>query len=493
MDYFRENVESQTFALGAWDMLFCIGNMPFVFYFKNTNSDPAAPFMPADVLTKSLYHTLLEWPILAGHLVVNGRGRGFVVVDKDNLNLPDYQESESSVHYSAIEAARFSWGVVLPTVTTVPPFVANGPAGVVKMLNVHVVRLQDNSGVIIFANMPHYVTDGAGYSMFMMRWAETCKWMQAGSADELPARSLEFNRRAISRALPYEMGELSPAQSQLYTTSNPVGLYLSTLSPGALGDFFLTKAKGIPGKSHTFHITRATIDKLRKQITDANGASRRISDNDIICALVSHAVAKGMRDEQELPEVKELWDRPTQVPADAPAPAPDMFTTLVVADIRPRLAALGDANYAGGAVIMIPVMHAMDELADTGDPTKMISDASYRVREQVDGVTLPRINRFDYTFAKDTSRTMHLWSGIVASSQRTFVTNQSRFDHYRCDFGNGVPQWVSGPAATMPGISCVLPANPASDGYDLCLCEEALVMESILANEFWNAHTELVY
>ncbi|KAJ2710285.1 hypothetical protein H4R19_003820, partial [Coemansia spiralis] len=94
MEHFKENVRSQTLPLGPWDLVGSVSNIPFTLYFKNTNSNPAAPFMPSEGLTAALYHTLLEWPILAGRLIVNGRGHMFIVVDKDNLNMPDYKESE---------------------------------------------------------------------------------------------------------------------------------------------------------------------------------------------------------------------------------------------------------------------------------------------------------------------------------------------------------------------------------------------------------------
>ncbi|KAJ2714203.1 hypothetical protein H4R19_001853 [Coemansia spiralis] len=122
-----------------------------------------------------------------------------------------------------------------------------------------------------------------------------------------------------------------------------------------------------------------------------------------------------------------------------------------------------------------------------------MSRASARTREQVDNITPPLIRRLDYVFASDTGCNMHFWGEFGACRQKVILTNQSRFAHYHCDFGNGPPQWVGGSPMSMPGAIAVLPVDPRSDGYNIVISDEACVMESILANEFWNAHAQLVY
>ncbi|KAJ1727468.1 hypothetical protein LPJ61_004549, partial [Coemansia biformis] len=64
MDAFKAAIKSQVIALSGWDMTAGIANVPFTYYYKNPNSDPAAPFMPSDLLIDSLLRTLQEFPIL---------------------------------------------------------------------------------------------------------------------------------------------------------------------------------------------------------------------------------------------------------------------------------------------------------------------------------------------------------------------------------------------------------------------------------------------
>ncbi|KAJ2682750.1 hypothetical protein H4R19_007085, partial [Coemansia spiralis] len=139
MESFMKNIKSQTFPLGGWDMASAFANIPFTYFFKNPSADPSAPFMPSDVLRSSFLRALQEFPILAGHLVFNGSGRGFVVVDRDNLNMPEYTESQSPIHYRFLEAAKFAWDVVPHNVVTVTSSPTRSASGTIKLANVNIL------------------------------------------------------------------------------------------------------------------------------------------------------------------------------------------------------------------------------------------------------------------------------------------------------------------------------------------------------------------
>ncbi|KAJ1998711.1 hypothetical protein GGI04_004884, partial [Coemansia thaxteri] len=92
MDHFKRNVQTQTIDLCFLDTALSFANMPYYFYYEN--SEGSTEFMISKHLRDSLYVTLLDFPILAGHLVMDGYGHASIVVDRANLNLPDYRESE---------------------------------------------------------------------------------------------------------------------------------------------------------------------------------------------------------------------------------------------------------------------------------------------------------------------------------------------------------------------------------------------------------------
>ncbi|KAJ2878055.1 hypothetical protein H4R27_005968, partial [Coemansia aciculifera] len=131
--------------------------------------------------------TLLDFPTLVGHLEMNGSGHARVVVDKNNLNLPEYLESQSSVHFRDLQASKFSWDALSRGVATTVSVTTANPDGTITLANVHVVRLQDNSGLALFINTTHAVFDGIGYCTFVNRWAEISKWVRSGNTtNELP-------------------------------------------------------------------------------------------------------------------------------------------------------------------------------------------------------------------------------------------------------------------------------------------------------------------
>ncbi|KAJ2054821.1 hypothetical protein GGI17_006789, partial [Coemansia sp. S146] len=92
-----DSIQSQTIDLCTFDTIPSFLNVPFYFYYGNNANDPE--FMPTELLRESFYTALLDFPILVGHLEADGSGHAKVVVDPDNLNVPEFLESQSSAHF----------------------------------------------------------------------------------------------------------------------------------------------------------------------------------------------------------------------------------------------------------------------------------------------------------------------------------------------------------------------------------------------------------
>ncbi|KAJ1941158.1 hypothetical protein FBU59_003581 [Linderina macrospora] len=168
MDEFISTVKSQSFPLSVLDTQTSFSNIPYIFFYEN--ADASAEFMNPDLLRTTFYKTLTVYPILAGNVCMDDHGQARVVVEKDNLNMPEYLETSSdNISYSAIKDAQFRPETWPSGVATVGPIARAGADGKLKLLNVHVVRLKDNSGVILFVNIPHYVVDGVGFFGFGRR------------------------------------------------------------------------------------------------------------------------------------------------------------------------------------------------------------------------------------------------------------------------------------------------------------------------------------
>ncbi|KAJ2161013.1 hypothetical protein GGF46_001815 [Coemansia sp. RSA 552] len=490
MDMLLQSIESKTYQLCVWDFVASFCNMPFSFYFKATNG---SGFMPTELLYTSLLRALQEFPILLGRLVVSNKtGRGYVIVDREALNMPDFQESQSTVHYDEMEAANFSWDALDMKMATVEATPAkNAISGDIKLVNVHVVRLRDDSGVIVFANIPHYVMDGFGYTAFVNRWAEVCKWLYEGvGLPDIPLRRFNFDRTAIEKALPDKTEPLSAASTRLYGQDTVLARTLGRLTPKTRGALLSTVNGFIPARGHVFHIAKDTLDRIRVLI---NTKELRCSDNDILTALVSHVVGRAIKD-GGLAGGSLFMRGMRAVSRLLAGGESDELLTLVVADIRPRLEQLCQAHYVGGGITGYPVYNKVDLVAQADSCTRSLQETCGNIRQAVNMLTPKYIRSTDSALGHSPSSFANVLSQCIIAYKKIVITNQSRFPMYATDFGGGTPQWVGpGMPNYITNFAFVLPRRPNTTGYDVYLSLEEPLMKGVLRNGFWSTCTSFIH
>ncbi|KAJ2532032.1 hypothetical protein EV175_007180, partial [Coemansia sp. RSA 1933] len=131
-------------------------------------------------MERSFYKTLEEFPILSGRLKADSSNRLYVDIDKDNLNMPAYTDTCCDLEYSTLRDSGFNihkLPIDLRNESGVP--VPSGLfSGDITPAHFRIIRFMDNRGVLVYAHIAHYNTDGYGYSQFMNRWAEISRWMQ---------------------------------------------------------------------------------------------------------------------------------------------------------------------------------------------------------------------------------------------------------------------------------------------------------------------------
>ncbi|KAJ2288408.1 hypothetical protein IWW55_006512, partial [Coemansia sp. RSA 2706] len=110
-------------------------NIPYIYYFKNTNGNSDADFMPSDRLRASFLKTLEDFSILAGHVRTDVDGRAWIDVNADELNMPEYLESHSMVHFRDLEDAGYDWNAFPGKIATTNAFPIRGTDGVIKLAN----------------------------------------------------------------------------------------------------------------------------------------------------------------------------------------------------------------------------------------------------------------------------------------------------------------------------------------------------------------------
>ncbi|KAJ1888730.1 hypothetical protein LPJ71_008400, partial [Coemansia sp. S17] len=107
MEGLFDSVESDEVVLSAQDAMFSFANHPLVHFFEN--KELSGRFMPSNILQASLYTALKEFPLLLGHIRDGPGGLAKVAIDKHDLNMPEFVESESSIHYQSLKDGQFEW------------------------------------------------------------------------------------------------------------------------------------------------------------------------------------------------------------------------------------------------------------------------------------------------------------------------------------------------------------------------------------------------
>ncbi|KAJ2844419.1 hypothetical protein GGI22_006883, partial [Coemansia erecta] len=239
MDNFAASVTNRTFQLHPVDTQAAFLNIPYHFFHPNSHGNDE--FMPSGKLRDSFYRALVHFPILAGNVGTDKHGQTCINVDRNNLNMPEYVESTSDVHFDTMRESKFHWTSWPNGLTTVGAITRANAEGIIKLLNVHIVRMKDNSGIVIFVNMPHYAGDGTCLFAFVELWGKMCK-DPTESGLEL---AVTFDRDIIAKSLASAEVEKKPLNKEMvrvYTGFNPIADLLAWLSPG-IRAWILDKAR----------------------------------------------------------------------------------------------------------------------------------------------------------------------------------------------------------------------------------------------------------
>ncbi|KAJ1944069.1 hypothetical protein GGF37_002366 [Kickxella alabastrina] len=447
----------------------------------------------------SLFTTLVEFPILVGWLKVESSGKTVVVVDENNLNMPELKETQSDIHFDDLKSVGFSWSAMPQTTVTVRVFAAAGDQGCIKLVNVHIVRLKDNSGVVLFVNVPHYVVDGIGYCAFINQWAKNSTQLQNGIPNSsVHAKPFDYDRQAVSRCLSSSRSTPDDAAYPMYTTESYLARWLAWLTPESRGSVLNAFVALDSIEAHVFHICTASINSLHKSLCAEITGGLRISDNDIITALLTMVLAQGEKQVETNSSIGGLsvWHN---IKSAVVCAAQNVFkrhayswATTVTVDIRGRVDTPSATNYTGnmvmGTVFSSPICLVETEI--TGESLTHVATGIRRAVSQTDG---PYIKKLIDVISKETSSYAQALGIVSMGSKILVITNQSRFPLYTVDFGSGIPAWVSPIPKFYNNFASVLPRHPSADGYHIYISTRSATMQAVLNNTFWQTMARLVY
>ncbi|KAI9480205.1 hypothetical protein LPJ78_001220 [Coemansia sp. RSA 989] len=494
MDEFIATVESHEVPLHPLDTQAAFLNVPYHFFYPNESRSDG--FMPSDVLRRTFYQALKRYPILAGYLRSEGTGKTTVVVDKNDLNMPEYLESTSDVPFSQMQEAKFhnsSWPAGLSTAGAIT---TAGKDGRIKLANIHVVRMKDNSGVVIFVNIPHYVVDGTGFFSFVELWGTICRAERTADV-ELKQRAAKqefcFDRGLISRSLPATRKPLDSQTVNVYTGFSPLADWLAWLSPTTRGRV-LEKAKFSSNVvSHTFRVSRDSLKQLQSQVCEhITDDGLQVADTHVLAALISKMVAQAHKKCREQGGQSSSLFGTLLSALSSMVFGPETHQSLnLLADVRHGLD-IADKSYMGNGLIPhntqcpLSVLEAPTNAESLAEATNIVS----RIYGNADG---PLVASFvDMISARPSCFTRPMVY-LARHPTSLVITNETGFKLYKADFGDGLPEWVCTIPSFVANFIGFLPSPPPSTDIVVNITLKAPVMKHILNNEFWRDLATIVY
>ncbi|KAI8318296.1 transferase family protein [Martensiomyces pterosporus] len=483
MEQFISTVKSQVIPLSSVDMRSGMINTPCATFYQNHSA--ADDFMPSDQLKTAFYLALQAFPILAGYLKQTGDGRFSMVVDKDNLNMPEYLESTSDVHYMDIESAGFHKSVWPSGVATVASVMVPDANGIIKTANVHIVRLKDNSGLILFLNIIHCVADGFSYFAFLNHWAAACKAIRSGAV-EVPRPLVEFtfDRSIVEQSLPTKRKQLDPITSSIFAQSNLLSRWFAWISPETRGRMLSLLGSLAKSEMHVFHMADSTLDALRSSVREFVPEGMHVSDNDVLVALVTKTYAQALHGAKE--KSGNAFTRVLRSVGRAIFGrlfrAEEHQGTSIVCDIRPRIG-IADKNYIGSPQILLFVSNPLDGLLTPTTAESLASIAS-NVRRRVDSLDAPYVGTFIDKIQSVPSFFVQPTIYLLKHPTNLLVSNLTRSRMFEADFGDSHQEWVAF-IQEMPGVIGFMPCPPPMKGVNISMCVEGPVFKEIVASKFW--------
>ncbi|KAJ2759785.1 hypothetical protein H4S06_002056 [Coemansia sp. BCRC 34490] len=494
MDAFTSTVDSQTIWLNGFDYQGSIMSIPICYWYENKDKDAGKDFMPAEILERAFYMAMKEFPILAGTLKSNASSRLYVEIDKNNLNMPVYTDSFSELDYSKLCKSGYNirklpidlsgeYGVPVPSGLV---------GGSIKPAHIRIIRFKENSGVLVYASIAHYITDGYGYTQFMNRWSEMSRWLQqdpqGSSSASLPVRRYVHDRSIHDSISSSSTDALDSFVLGVKSGGNLVTRWLAWVSPETRARVFKALSNTISHKCSFFHVSSETMEALRARVQAYAPEGVRYSINDVIASYLAVVVAQA----KERASADRWWSKSIPMAVRKtlensglrkPAPPPGL-AVLIPVNMRTRISHPDVKNYMGVMVSGkgIPFTH---EHLQQGPTDKTLSEMALKIHEALPSMNERFAGQVGNLITSEPDIFTRQVLGMATGSRKLIFSNQSRFAHYSVDFGAGIPSMVRHAPHAFNDVVYIMPANPKTGGYEIEFNFAPDVEANITSNNDW--------
>ncbi|KAJ2509139.1 hypothetical protein IWW47_000182 [Coemansia sp. RSA 2052] len=487
-------VESDVVMLSAQDALYSFANHPLVHFFENKQR--SSRFMPSNILQTSLYTALKEFPLLLGHIQNGPSGLAKVVIDKHNLNMPEFVESESAIHYRSLNDVQFEWNTWPRGVATVGPITTPNRHGVIKLLNVHVVRLRDNSGLVLFCNIPHFILDGIGYYDFLNRWAAICRASISSEppVDEADRPTYIFDRSVINERLHGQKYPLERQVVDMLTTSSVTSMALNLFSFSAQSRLVSMGVSLDPGRAHFFRVSSESLGELLDLAkAQSSDCPADISTYALLAALVGAAFCRA----QVAADAKRGFLVKAAVATSAAisnifGARPSLFTLVNMAHVHHCLELDPGCCYIGNPVILHPIQAPARHLARaTGEES--LAEVAAQVSLALGTINASLVSGFLDIVSSNPSAYLRYAVHMATTANVLTVIDERCYNMSGVDFGDGGPAWVSGIPWHVPNFVAFFTSPNKPDDVDVYVSLKPRLADALIQDHFFTKYAQLLF
>ncbi|ORX63612.1 hypothetical protein DL89DRAFT_74365 [Linderina pennispora] len=449
-----------------------------VLFYENTGSDP--DFLSSGMLREAFYKALEKFPIYLGYFRQRTDGGLAIVIDKDDLNMPNYLESTSDILFSDIKSSSYNprtWpaGLMTTSMFALP----DQATGQIKMLHVHIVRFRDSSGVAIFISSCHGVTDATGFYSFVNRWADETRALLTGVP--APEIAVCFDRAVLVGDPTDVRVEIDDLHRLSITNPPPAAIAMASLSPVERNKAIHASTQSANHQGCLYRIGHNNLEYLRDGVQKCTSDGPRLSINDALSALIAKTVSR-----VQFANMTGLIDQPSK-----PGDISHLHLTTIACDCRRHLG-ISDMGYIGNVQYIPMVTNPVERIIQT-TTFETLAEAAIKIRHAINRAKAPQIRA--YFDMANQHPTLFMSPSITAKMYglRTIVSNQSRFGLYDIDFGYGTADFATSRPTRFASIASILPTRPPSKDVYVSITDTPAVLESISNNEFWRRFADLVY
>ncbi|KAJ2821699.1 hypothetical protein GGI24_004141, partial [Coemansia furcata] len=436
-----------------------------------------------------------EFPLLLGHIRDGPNGLAKVVVDRYDLNLPEFVESESSTHYQQLRDMQYEWSTWPRGVATVGPMTTPNKHGIIKLLNVHVVRLHNNSGLILFCNIPHFILDGIGYYAFLNHWAALCRAsINPESAAEVGHTLYVFDRAFVNERLQGQRRPLEKQVVDMLTTSSLTSMALNLLSLSSQLRLLSLGVNVDRGQAHFFRISRESLDKLLNLASArTNGDGTDISTYALLAAVVGTAIcrAHNAADSKRGFLVKAAFATAATI-CNMLGARPSQFTLVNIVHAHHCLELDPACCYIGNPVIVHTAQAPAMRLAlAAGDES--LAEVAAQVSLAVGSIDVSLVGEFVDVLAANPSAYLRYAVYMGTTANVLTVIDERKYNTSGVDFGDGGPAWVSGIPWHVPNFVAFFTSLAKPGDVDIYVSLRPRVAEALIQDRFFAEYAQFLY